>query len=338
MSIPALSRSYWARANQPYAANTSAALIAASAEYNLKQLLIDAAAGGSASGLRNSGSVWVVLGSCNSTTAAMDGVDRWTSHTSIVQAASGVAHSWIVLRCTTLGYDCCIDTNSATTANLRVAFTPSSTPFSGGTTTNGPTSTEEFTIGTASVGVAANAALIGDAVTLNSNFSHFVCADTGEFIFTCSRSGGLVHTTIIAFQKPTGGEPGDTRNAVAIGVSNAATGRGSPTTASFNSPLIASQRCPGGALIASGGFSTLTFGGTNYTGTGATSTLTGNYLTYPLRNFTITPQVADRGSLQDMYLIGTVAVNSSYPSVGASQTHIVVGDLVIPFPVVLPTV
>lgn len=338
MAIPVLSRNYWARANQPFAANTTAGLVAQSLIFALKQLMIDSAAGGSASGTRVAASKWTVLGSSDSTTAALDAVDRWVAHTNIVQNNSGSAHSWIVLRCAALGYDCLIDANSSTTASFRVAFTPSTTPFSGGSTTAGPTSTEEFTVANNAVGTSTSATLVGDAATGNTNVAHFVTADNGEFLFFVSRSGGLVFSTFIGFQKPTGGESGDTRNAVALGISSGATGRGIPITTSFNTSAMASQRTPNGSLISTGGFSTLVFGGTAYTGTAATSALSSNYLAYGLRDVTITPQVADRGTLQDIYLIGIVAVNSSYPAAGASQTHIVVGDTVIPFPVVLPTV
>lgn len=338
MAIPALSRNYWARAGQPYAANTTIALVCQSHIFALKQLLIDAAVGGTTSGTRVVGSKFTVLGSSDGTTAALDAVDRWSAHTNVVQNNSGSAHSWIVLRCAALGYDCLIDANSSTTANYRLAFTPSTTPFSGGSTTAGPTSTEEFTVGTTAVGTSTNVALIGDTATGNSNFGNFCVSDNGEFIFTCTRAGTGIGTTFIAFCKPTGGEAGDTRNAVAVGISVGISGRGAPTTAHFNSVSFASQRTPNGSLISTGGWSTQIFGGSAYTGSGATSALTGNYLTYAIRNCTITPQVSDRGAIPDWYLVGTVAVNSSYPAVGATQTHIVVGDLIIPFPVVLPTV
>jgi len=170
MAIPALSRNYWTRANQPFAGNLTLLALAQSALFLLKTSLLNTALGGATSGARVAGSIWTVLGSSDGTTAGIDAVDRWAAHTNIVFANNGTAHSWWLGRCAALGYDILIDANSATPSSFRVAFTPSTTPFTGGSTLSGPTSLEEITAGALTVGAAVTVSLLGDTVTGNTNY------------------------------------------------------------------------------------------------------------------------------------------------------------------------
>lgn len=87
---------------------------------------------------------WVVKGSSNSVAAGMDNVDRWLSRTNLVSAAAGSAHSWIVLEQAGLnaGFQVCIDMRF--NGGGTVAVSPSA-GFTGGTTTNRPTATDEYT-------------------------------------------------------------------------------------------------------------------------------------------------------------------------------------------------
>lgn len=90
---------------------------------------------------------WTVRGSCDSVAAGMDQVDRWDSDTDLVWAVSGAAHSWIVLRQTGIAtnFEVCIDLNSSTAGqgSIVVSF---SAGFTGGTTTNRPTATDESVV------------------------------------------------------------------------------------------------------------------------------------------------------------------------------------------------
>lgn len=92
---------------------------------------------------------WTVRYSCNSVTAgtAGDGVDRITTTANIVNAAAGVAHSWIVLRQTGMGlnYELCFDFS---TANAYIWSTVISygAGFTGGSTTARPTATDEVVL------------------------------------------------------------------------------------------------------------------------------------------------------------------------------------------------
>lgn len=84
--------------------------------------------------------------SCDSVTAgaAGDGVDRWAINTNLVWAASGSAHSWTIVKQTALtggALYVCIDLNSASVNQASVVI--SRVGFTGGTTTNRPTATDE---------------------------------------------------------------------------------------------------------------------------------------------------------------------------------------------------
>lgn len=89
---------------------------------------------------------WTVQGSSNSSAAAMDSVDRWGSDTDLVANIAGSAHSWIVLRQTGVSstFELCIDLNSNTPQNSYCERYISSVGFTGGTTLNRPTATDEI--------------------------------------------------------------------------------------------------------------------------------------------------------------------------------------------------
>lgn len=87
---------------------------------------------------------WTVVGSSNSTVAALDSVDRWTTDANLVGNAAGSVHAWIVLRQTGIAtnYEICIDLINSTLINATIAISPSA-GFTGGTTTARPTATDE---------------------------------------------------------------------------------------------------------------------------------------------------------------------------------------------------
>lgn len=86
-------------------------------------------------------SYWTVDYSCDGTTAgtAGDGVNRWTDATKVIRASGAVAHSWTVLKHTTLGYWLLIDYSSTT--DYQAKFLIAKSAFTGGSTTAAPTST-----------------------------------------------------------------------------------------------------------------------------------------------------------------------------------------------------
>lgn len=84
-----------------------------------------------------------VSGSSDGTTAALDATNRWTGDVALVWATSGTPHSWIVLRFSTLYY-LLIDLNSGSSASISAYL--SFAGFTGGSTTNRPTATDEAQI------------------------------------------------------------------------------------------------------------------------------------------------------------------------------------------------
>lgn len=111
-----------------------------------------------------------VRGSSDSTTASLlavgaagPGTDRWDGITKLVWNNAGSAHSWIVLRWTSIAtnYETLLtcENASANGTSLTVLVSPSA-GFTGGSTTARPTATDEFTLrSTASWGHFANASL-----------------------------------------------------------------------------------------------------------------------------------------------------------------------------------
>lgn len=88
---------------------------------------------------------WTVVSSSNSTTA--DNNDNWSSRDSVVGANPGTAHSWIVLKNAAIAtnFQVCFDMYSSTLTNMT-AVVSYNAGFSGGTTTNRPTATDETII------------------------------------------------------------------------------------------------------------------------------------------------------------------------------------------------
>jgi hypothetical protein len=89
---------------------------------------------------------WTCQGSSDSSTAALDGVDRLTSNGAIVAASSG-AHSWIVLKQPATGLQVCIDwlTTHGNVYYISVVISVAA-GFTGGTITARPTATDEIEI------------------------------------------------------------------------------------------------------------------------------------------------------------------------------------------------
>jgi len=89
----------------------------------------------------------VVVSSSDGTTA--DASDNWSVYTDLVFNTSGSAHSWIVLQFDSIhsGYQICIDCNeTAVTTEQCTALMSGAAGFTGGTTTNRPTATDEITL------------------------------------------------------------------------------------------------------------------------------------------------------------------------------------------------
>lgn len=84
---------------------------------------------------------WSVVSSCDSSSVSLS--DLWVDNTDLVYATSGNPHSWIVLQNDSVysGYQVCIDLNYSDAFGVQGSvYSTCITPFSGGTTTDRPTS------------------------------------------------------------------------------------------------------------------------------------------------------------------------------------------------------
>lgn len=96
--------------------------------------------------LKSGTTACTVAGSCDGTTASMTGVDRITNSASIVHAAPTVAHSWIVLNLVGMGASQVkFDFNNGNIHQFGIYFSPGGL-YTGGSTTAGPTATDEQTL------------------------------------------------------------------------------------------------------------------------------------------------------------------------------------------------
>lgn len=133
----------------------------------------------------NSASVtaWTCVGSSDGVTGAMDGVDRWGATfdvTKIVRAASGVAHSWIVLYNAGLGLYFTIDYIG--TQDYHCSFGFATTAPTGGSNATRATSTTEAATTSGTIFWDTTVA------TFTGAMFHRVFDSTGLFTFVVTRN------------------------------------------------------------------------------------------------------------------------------------------------------
>lgn len=325
---------------RPYENNSTQLNLSRSVIFSIIQNLINTATGGTFTGTRDADSVWTVKGSCNSSSVSLVGVNHITARTNLVWAAAATNHSWIWLENVPLGYQIVIDCINATSTNIVIASAPIAAPFTGGTLSDRPTSTEETLWSTTAIGDSP-VDFLADTTTGATCYTHFVTGEDGQFVFWASRAGtGLVFLTI-ALVKTVGADAADTRNVFWMG--NAlSTGRGSAQAAYISaSPAGCVGRSPNGATVVStGGASQHSAGGTSMHGASVygTDAFTGKYNTTPIAVWAGNSgaQHAYRGMLPDIYT--TTAQVGEPISLAGVVTRTVVGDFVWSCPGAAPTV
>lgn len=341
MSLPALTKAYFTRGNIPFPDTSTAALVSKSAIWNIKAALCDQSVSGSTGGTRNANSIWTVVSSSDSVTA--NATDLWGStfnSAKIVQNNNGSAHSWCLLKNVTLGYQLLLDCNSSTTANFRFAAADlSSSLFTGGTTTSGPTAVYEFQPATVSPTAATNYAFISDATTGGANYLHMTVDDTGQFHILLSRSSNAKFTSYLSMVKTINNYPTDARNCFLLATASNGT-RGTPSIGTAAGDLgyylSCSGRNPDSTIKNFGGIITPGWAGTAQT-TVTVDALTNSYLTEEAHVISLTSQVAYRGKIPDLVSITNATIGASFPS-AAAQDRIVAGNYVVPMNSVVPIV
>ena len=345
MPAPApLSTTYHTRANVPFGANnTTTLLLSQFFIWSFKAALMDQLSTGTTGGAaRGVNSVWTCLGSSNGTTGALDGVDRWTSTftpANLVRALSGSPHSWIVLRNSTLGYDICLDMNSASDGTFGLIATKSSQPFivagvnpqSTRPQTSG--NAEEFAIGTASSPTASTTvSLTADVTLLQTRHSHFVTDANGNFYFFTTRVGGGC-SGWIAFLPGVGGAVDDTRNRWWLLSATNGTNINANAAPLYGALVAAAgggavrRNFNGGIPNSSFGIRTL-FSMVSFSWSANSDISTGEYSVWPMELTSPNTGIGNTslycGTFPDLYF--TAAVNSqgaSYPTVGTMERTII---------------
>lgn len=340
MALPTLSKTYHAHANVPFPDTSTTALIGKSFFWALKALLTNAAGlGGTQSGTRPAGSIWTHVASCDSVSVSTS-ADLWPDAfdaSKLVPNTSGNAHSW--WKGTNGTHDIVIDMNSATAGTGRIAMALAGA-FSAGTTTAGPTAAADWCAGTTTNNsTSVSISLFGDTSSTGSAYRAHLVTNSSDFSFQfhTSRVGTGIFNSFLSLQKTTGAN--DSYNNFFLSHSSN-TGRGTPL---LNGGIGTAGTCIGrtfsnSGVKTTGGLTYVQAGGTTVASSYGTDAVTGDYWADPIEIRDLTANaVAKRGTLADWYFIGTPAVGSSVPS-AAAQERVVVGDLLVPFPSVVPTV
>lgn len=354
MALPApiLAKTWFTRANIPMPDQSTAALMEKSMVWLLASVLLDLVSTGTTAGSRAANSIWTCIGSSDSSTAGLDGSNRWTSTftaSKLVWAASGVAHSWIVLYNSTLGLYLCLDLVNATATNLGIFF--SSTAFTGGSTTTRPTATKEFTCGdaaTASPVAGTFSTFIADTSVATAQYAHFSVDESGRFNFAQSRTtAGLFHSFL--FLANTTNTHSNDNTPYFAGLDAQAASRGAPTWGGpgGGAGLARSLRIGGRKADDSGNMTTGGPGGILVNNVGGTAawdaqpvdTRSGVWNSWPIVMYDTSSAgsyYGYRGQLQDLYAVGAPTVGGSYPTTGSPTQH-VIGSMLVPLAVV-PTI
>ncbi len=347
-NLPALSRAYFTRANQPFGANNTTQLIQESFwNWSLATNLANTNTGGtiSPSHTRQAASVWIVRGSSNGTTGGavsavgVGGTDRWSNggvflNTNFVRAANGVNHSWILLENVNISTEMLINM-SGTAANNCIQIGHSGL-FTGGSVSQTPAPSDL----TKSVGIGQTAyeasqggqvAFFQDTTLFgNTHYFHFTCADSGEFWVGSTRAGRGFFNQFYALWKCTGGEATDTvyNRFVLSNASEGASTPGSMNVARLNSAVACASVTPAGTQKASGGLVIPYAGGTTAIGI-AVEAQSAKFLSSGLPVIELTPNVNYRGVLPDLHATGDSPPGASIPLV--SQVRTQTGHLIVPF-------
>ena len=322
--------------------------------FMLKEMLKGTTVSGSTGSFsRPTGSLWTVEGSSDGVNGALDGVDRLTGSvansfdgTKWVHAASGSAHSWIVLKSpAALGpVWMCIDANSATTTTYGVVFSREAfvapfptTPF----TASRPITNNGWLLGVTTDPTSTNSsiALISDVTTGQVYRAHISIDTSGAFHFLTNRNGTGLFNWYASCFNTVDQNPQDTRFNTFCTFDNTTTGRGSP---SWNAIAPAAGRCTGrtqhGVSVQNiGGFCTWAFGGSNSFTVNATvdtfsGSLTGSFTALPPYIWSlVASRMGWRGRMPDAWVFGLAASSGDFYPVTGSQTHIIAGNMLIPF-------
>lgn len=217
----ALLKAYVSNRNVAFPDVSSTTRITQSWAWLLKQMLLNATGSFDATwtdGLTHTLPAITVAGSSDGSTAGMDLVDRWLSTFTpgvLTMGAGGNAHAWIVLKfpsgiCSLAGGKgpvyLCIDLDEANGASTQyLSLVVSFSGFTGGSTTNRPTATDEILPKYGGTGTIVN-----DGNTVPRSM-HLTLAQDGTFFMVSSKNGTNHPEVGILMIETTQTRPGHTR-------------------------------------------------------------------------------------------------------------------------------
>jgi len=270
---------------------------------------------------------WSIVSSSNGTTA--DASDNWTTIADIVHNTAGNAHSWIVLEAPVGDVQICLNTGWNNTIPERIEVVVSlSGAFTGGSTTNRPTASDEVIASTSTTNILPT-------TTFNSTV-HCSISDDGEQTRLFVMISGVVYITLIV------GELADTPTGLTDPsfVIYAGVGSASDMLSISNIWNNCVLRCNDG-----GAFTVRLSGEAVQVGTTAGSF--DLFSSYPVDNafsaewhmgpvgvwgVSGSPQAGKVGNLPDVWW-GQENVNTGdqYPSTGTLYQFVQLGDLIFPW-------
>jgi hypothetical protein len=280
-------------------------------------------------------SPWTVQGSSNSVTAGMDAVDRWAADANLVWANAGSAHSWIVLRQTGIAtnFELCMDLIGADANGASAAWVMSpSAGFTGGTTLNRPTATDEVVLtGTNWGGTSINAQIV----------THLMQSTDGQCtrIVICRASTAVA---LLQFDVPKNPVTGWVNPSCGLAVTSN-NGNEQPTVVVLNSSGSGTGR---GYQAGTTSILSFFYAIEGYKGSGSMSTLqtVANDINaeWPMLPTSLVGNggsagaiAGGRGAMGDVFdmwfgLTTTIVTGDTYPS-GASRQFAQFGDVILPW-------
>lgn len=354
MSSPVIAGMWYTRANAPFPETATAVNINNGFAFMLKELLKGTSTSGTEGPVtRPAGTNWTVEGSCDSLTGAMDGVDRLTGTvansfdaTKWVHAASGTAHSWIVLKSpAALGpVWMCIDANSATTTTYGVVFSRQQFTGSvpGGATSTQLTQSRPITnfgwiAGATTDPIPTTAAVMMTDQNAGGMYRAHISVDaSGAFNYLVSRDGTGFFSTILSCFNTVDRNANDNAYPTFTMFHSVAGSRGAPawSTVGVTSANCSGRTVDGTATQSAGGFSSWAFGATQFA---SNATPDVGFTTSRVLPMYIQTLVANknswRGRCPDLWVVGMPTVGASFPN-STNPTHHVAGDIIVPLSVV----
>ena len=290
--------------------------------YNIKESLISSSGWTNSSGSSvSASSPWTVIASSDGSTA--DATDLWDSTTDLNWAASGSAHSWIVLRQTGIhgsNFEICIDLDNSAANYHTITIVVSWGGFTIGTpsTSNRPTATDELII-------RSQVAWVTDTATTFDCSLHTLMTNDGEItrVVICVSGSPISQWH---FEKPSSAVSGWSNPSIALVLA-----RNSTTYANLNSAANLNFRYDGSNLTSY--FTSLTHRGV---GSGTVLTIandiSSSWPLWPIRIARNIFPVGIFGTIDDIWFGSSgLSDGDCYPGSGTVNQFIQLADLVYPW-------